>query len=271
MATERLFGLTVLAAMCLSMAQAAQTAASQQAPDITYLGVDKMVAECRPVVVSIEQEVAPGQYAKLGTGCLVNPQDPVVLTCKHVVEAARAEGPLAVGINTKEGKMVVSVHVVSTSERPDLALLKAEKILEPPPRWTGTFDELLGSQRVMGFTTFAADSEIAEGTGTLMIGFPLGLGNEVDENHPVSRLGIVAQGVYTQSRFLVDADASRGNSGSPIFLCSTGKFAGIVFAQAADTISIIDDANQKVARMPYGASLAACIPASAIRKFLEAR
>ena len=50
---------------------------------------------------------------------------------------------------------------------------------------------------------------------------------------------------------------------------STGKFAGIVFAQAADTISIIDDAKQKVARMPYGASLAACIPASAIREFLE--
>jgi hypothetical protein len=91
------------------------------------------------------------------------------------------------------------------------------------------------------------------------------------ENHPVTRLGIVAQGVYDQPRFLVDADASRGNSGSPIFLCSTGKFAGIVFAQAADTISIIDDAKQKVARMPYGASLAACIPASAIREFLESR
>jgi len=93
--------------------------------------------------------------------------------------------------------------------------------------------------------------------------------------------------------------ASRGNSGSPVFVCSTGKFAGIVFGQAADTVSIIDDAKQKVARMPYGASLAAhvfvttsvlhlrrspvlapptsllhlhdTIPASAIRKFLEAR
>ncbi len=51
----------------------------------------------------------------------------------------------------------------------------------------------------------------------------------------------------------------------------SGKFAGIVFGQAADTISIIDDSKQKVARMPYGASLAACIPASAIREFLEAR
>ncbi len=49
----------------------------------------------------------------------------------------------------------------------------------------------------------------------------------------------------------------------------SGKFAGIVYAQAADTISIIDDSKQKVAWMPYGASLAACIPASAIRTFLE--
>ena len=145
----------------------------------------------------------------------------------------------------------------------------SEMPVAPPTRWTGTLDELLGSQRVMGLSTFAADSEITEGTGALMIGFPLGLGNEVDENHPVSRLGIVAQGVYDQPRFFVDADASRGNSGSPIFLCSTGKFAGIVYAQAADTISIIDDSKQKVARMPYGASLAACIPASAIRAFLE--
>ena len=151
----------------------------------------------------------------------------------------------------------------------------------------------------MGLSTFAADSEIAEGTSALMIGFPLGLGNEVDINHPVSRLGIIAQGVYGSPSFLVDASASRGNSGSPIFLCSTGKFAGIVFAQAADTISIIDDTKQKLARIPYGASLAAhvlaptpvlhlrlfpvlappasllhlhgALPASAIRKFLEAR
>ena len=104
-----------------------------------------------------------------------------------------------------------------------------------------------------------------------MIGFPLGLGDEVDENHPVSRLGIVAQGVYDQPRFLVDVDASRGNSGSPVFLCSTGKLAGIVFAQASDTIKIIDASRTMSARVPYGASLAACIPASAIREFLEAR
>ena len=147
----------------------------------------------------------------------------------------------------------------------------SEMPVAPPPRWTGTLDKLLGSQRVMGFTTFAADSEITEGTGALMIGFPLGLGNEVDLNHPVSRLGIVAQGVYGSPSFLVDASASRGNSGSPIFLCSSGKFAGIVYAQASDTINIVDETKQKVATIRSDAGLAACIPASAIRDFLEKR
>jgi len=48
----------------------------------------------------------------------------------------------------------------------------SEMPLEPPPRWTGTFDELLGSQKVMGLSTFAADSEITEGTGALMSRYP---------------------------------------------------------------------------------------------------
>jgi ABC-type proline/glycine betaine transport system permease subunit len=54
-------------------------------------------------------------------------------------------------------------------------------------------------------------------------------------------------------------------------LCSTGKFAGIVYAQASDTINIVDETKQKVATIPSDAVLAACIPASAIREFLEAR
>jgi hypothetical protein len=70
-------------------------------------------------------------------------------------------------------------------------------------------------------------------------------------------------------RFYVDAAATRGDAGSPIFLCNTAKLAGLVFAPAADTFSIFDESKQKVATVPYGAGLAACIPASAIREFLE--
>jgi hypothetical protein len=52
-------------------------------------------------------------------------------------------------------------------------------------------------------------------------------------------------------------------------LCSSGKFAGIVFAQASDTINIAAGRNQKAVSIPSDAGLTVCIPASAIREFLE--
>jgi hypothetical protein len=142
-------------------------------------------------------------------------------------------------------------------------------VLFPSLKPKATNRKQLGREAVSGqFYEFVSSGQADDGpclplTGLRLIkigGVPIA---------QVSRLGIVAQGVYDQPHFLVDADASRGNSGSPIFLCSSGKFAGIVFAQASDTINIIDAAKKVGARVPYGASLAACIPASVIREFLD--
>ena len=47
----------------------------------------------------------------------------------------------------------------------------------------------------------------------------------------------------------------------PSLSYNSGKFAGIVYAQAIDTPAVADSPDQKVAT---GAGLAACIPASAI-------
>ena len=69
--------------------------------------------------------------------------------------------------------------------------------------------------------------------------------------------------------FLVDGTASHGNSGSPVFLCKTGQLAGMVSAQASDKIEAFDDRGTMIASLPYNAGLTACIPASAIRAFLE--
>ena len=66
-------------------------------------------------------------------------------------------------------------------------------------------------------------------------------------------------------------ESSRGSSGSPIFLCRNAKFAGIVYGGASDTITIASDSGVRFTHVPYAAGLAGCIPASAIRQFLEER
>ena len=108
-------------------------------------------------------------------------------------------------------------------------------------------------------------------TGAFTVGFPLGLGADADGFHPVFRMGIVAQGVSAQHRFLIDADACRGSSGSPVFLTTSGKFAGIVSSWVADTIEIKDASNQKAATIPFAIGLTECISASAIREVLDER
>jgi S1-C subfamily serine protease len=115
----------------------------------------------------------------------------------------------------------------------------------------------------------AADSTIAEGEGVLIIGFPLGLGADSSYDHPVSRLGMVAQGIYDQPSFLVDGMASHGNSGSPVFLCRNGALAGMARLQTTDHIDAYDEHQRPVVRLPYNAGLAVCIPASTIRRFLN--
>ena len=239
--------------------------------DVTFWAIDRLIPRCEPVVVSIEEMFEPGRFAKLGTGCVVNLGDPLVLTCKHVAEATRAGGPLAVGMNTNEGKLFMAAHVARVSPTLDLAALKLDEPLVLPPRWTGAGADSVDPQQAIGPASFAADSEITPGTGALTIGFPLGLGNEVDENHPVSELGIVAQGVYFQPRFLVNAAASRGSSGAPVFLCRNAKFAGIVYGDVSDTITVTSDSGVKFTHVPYATGLTACIPASVIRAFLEER
>jgi hypothetical protein len=98
----------------------------------------------------------------------------------------------------------------------------------------------------------------------------VGCGSGCESKHQHRNCGVrFRTQCLTRPRFYVDAVATRGDAGSPVFLCNTAKFAGLVFAPAADTISIFDDSKQRVATVPYGSGLAACIPASVIREFLE--
>lgn len=238
--------------------------------DATYVALIEKVQELKPGVVSIQVETAAGKMQVIGSGFMVRIQDSSsILTCRHVVEYAQKLGRLVVGLNTPHGEVLVRTTSARLDKTLDLAQLQlANRIIAPPVNWDSSAMQLVVAHLGIGLSMFAADSEIVEGAGVLLIGFPLGLGVSKQADRPISRLGMVAQGVYELPVFLVDGTASKGNSGSPVFLSSTKKLVGMVYAQASDAISAYDEQGRVIASLPYNAGIATCIPASAIRAFL---
>jgi S1-C subfamily serine protease len=125
--------------------------------------------------------------------------------------------------------------------------------------------KLIPKSWVIGAPLFGDDAWIVEGRGTLVIGYPLGLGVEQDKNHPVIRLGMIAQKPEGKT-FLLDAMASHGNSGSPVFvLTEVGtKLVGMITAHRADAISLLTENGQLAASLPYNSGLASAIKATVI-------
>ena len=112
---------------------------------------------------------------------------------------------------------------------------------------------------------FDDGSSLIEGRGVLIPGYPLALGIENDENHPVIRFGIVAQ--FTgKDYFLLDGVASHGNSGSPVFSLKQddNKLIGMVTSFQNERINLFDDNQQLSASLPYNSGLARCVTMKAI-------
>jgi len=113
-------------------------------------------------------------------------------------------------------------------------------------------------------------SSLVEGRSVLIPGYPLALGIENDENHPVIRFGFVAQ--YTgKAFFLLDGIASHGNSGSPVFSLKQGnnKLIGMVTSFQNEKINLYDDNQQLTASLPYNSGLARCVTMSAIKEAIK--
>jgi hypothetical protein len=91
-------------------------------------------------------------------------------------------------------------------------------------------------------------------------GYPLALGVEDDKNHPVIRLGMIAQ--FTgKNFFLIDGIASHGNSGSPVFALNyeKPKLVGMVTSYITDRINLLDEGGQTVAQLPYNSGIARAV------------
>jgi hypothetical protein len=116
-----------------------------------------------------------------------------------------------------------------------------------------------------GADLFDDGSSLVEGRGVLIPGYPLSLGVEDDENHPVVRFGIVAQ-FSGKDYFLLDGVASHGNSGSPVFALKhkENRLIGMITSHVADTINLFNENGQLSARLPYNSGLARGVTIKAI-------
>ena len=117
---------------------------------------------------------------------------------------------------------------------------------------------------------FDDDGSLVEGRGVMIPGYPLALGVEDDKNHPVIRLGMIAQ--FTgKSYFLIDGVASHGNSGSPVFALTykNPKLVGMVTSYLTDTITLLDEAGNLAAKLPYNSGIARAVKMQVIVDALQ--
>jgi len=223
---------------------------------VPFLGMETSAQELKKAVCAVQipgnqtNEEKKDDWILLGSGFLVLGERNAVLavTCKHVVEAAlKTKKQVFVGLDTEKGYRRFLSNVAYIDTNHDIAVLAPQRGSEDVKLQSLVFDSSL----------YDDDSALVEGRGVLIPGYPLSLGIEDDQNHPVVRFGIVAQ--FTgKSYFLLDGVASHGNSGSPVFALKAkeNRLIGMITSHVTDTINLLDENGQLRASLPYNAGLA---------------
>ena len=236
--------------------------------DFAFVGLEKIAKDIKKSVFAVQtegnlqNENKNDDYISLGTGFLMTNNNIVLgITCEHVIRPAiKNDKPILIGLNTSKGLERFECRVVFNDQEQDIAILA-------PQKPTSLTDVEL-KNLILDNKYLAKGEEIAEGRGIIIIGYPLGLGIEHDENNPIIKFGIVAQ--YTGAdHFLVDGVANPGNSGSPVFDLRAEKFIGMVQAYNTDFIELFDQKGQLTARLPYNSGLSSVLSSSVILKVLE--
>jgi len=231
---------------------------------VPFLGIEEATKVLKKAVCAIQFPGEPTKDAKntwvlLGSGFLINGERNTLLavTCKHVVlSATNLKKPLYIGIDTDKGYHRAPCDVSYIDLSLDIAVLLPKRDVKDDRKLQSlSFDKSL----------FDDGSSLVEGRGVVIPGYPLALGIEDDQNHPVIRFGIIAQ--FTgKDYFLLDGVASHGNSGSPVFSLKQGdnKLIGMVTSFQSDKINLFDENQQLSASLPYNSGLARCVTMKAI-------
>ena len=231
---------------------------------VPFLGIEDMSKQLKKAVCAIQYPGEPTKDGKntwvpLGSGFLINGERDILLavTCSHVIEfAMRQNKTLYIGIDTDKGYVRAPCDVVSMNSSLDVAVLLPKKDEKDVSKLQSLY---------FNKDLFDDGSSLVEGRGVIIPGYPLALGIENDENHPVIRFGIVVQ--YTgKDYFLLDGIASHGNSGSPVFSLKqdNDKLIGMVTSFQSDRINLFDENNNLNASLPYNSGLARCVTMKAI-------
>jgi S1-C subfamily serine protease len=227
---------------------------------VTFLGTEAAAKQLKKAVFAVQlqgntqNQNKADDWLLIGSGFFVPGEKSVVLgvTCYHVVEKPLEKGvEVFVGIETESGYVRSPAKMVHLDSDNDIAVLA--------PLRTGN-DQWKFQNLVFPETTFGDDESLVEGRGVMIPGYPLRLGVEDDKNHPLIRLGMIAQ--FTgKSLFLIDGIASHGNSGSPVFALNyeNPKLVGMVTSYIRERINLHDESGQMVAQLPYNSGIARAV------------
>lgn len=259
--------LTFLFALSISSVHAQQVPA-----DITFFSLPEKIKELRKSVLSIEciglnQDIKKTPPRKLGSGFYARKSGVnYTITNYHIARQVGKDQGILVGFNSTQGKICFLATVAKFDSAKDIAVLAFTEYFQS----TSHIDTAKGKleQAALGISMFGDSLDTIEGTGTIIIGFPLGLGTEFVSNLPVSRIGIVAQAIRANGTFLLDATASHGNSGSPVFNLQSGKLVGMIVGFPPDRIPAFDEDGFLIANLPYNSGLSLCISAKEIIKII---
>jgi len=233
---------------------------------VTFIGAERVASQLIKTVFAVQiPGNKSGEWSPLGSGFIVVGGKELLLgiTCKHVVVGAdgKQRENLFVGLDTEKGYQRWQAKVVYQDPNNDIAILTIYHTSEQKAKI---------HHITVPLDMFNDENSIVEGRGVLIIGYPLGLGIEDDKNHPIVRIGMIAQNTG-KSTFLIDGIASHGNSGSPIFTLKAGnnRLVGMITSHVTDTITLYDELGRIVSILPYNAGLARAIRASLIIKAIE--
>ncbi len=233
--------------------------------DITFFGLQKISENVKNTVFSVQyKNVVDNEikYVQVGSGFLVLVNDNILvgISCEHVVNPLiKNKKPIYMGLDTEIGyKRYESVVGYADTEY-DIAILIPIRTAPVP----NTVKNAAFGKEFIG-----RNLNIKEGNGVVIIGYPLGLGVEYNENHPIIRFGIVAQ--YSgRSHFLIDAIANPGYSGAPVFDLKENKVIGMIQAHKKDYIDLFDKEQIHAARIPYNSGLSIAVSSEIIASIIE--
>jgi S1-C subfamily serine protease len=235
---------------------------------ITFVNLPKKIAELKKVSVSIEKSnIDIKSPTLIGSGFLVQKnENSYAVTNYHVIDNIKNDQIILIGLNIEMKKHYALVKQKYLDEKNDIAVLKLGRLVSTQDI---IIDSTLAQPATIGLNFFEESSDIIEGRGAIIIGYPLGIGSEFTGNKPVSRIGIVAQGPNNETNtFLLDGIVSHGNSGSPVFNEQTMHLMGMVTSFRSESINLYDNSSILRASLPYNSGIAICVTAEMINKII---